>query len=189
MTARRPIANLEYALLGLVSYGEKSAYAIKQIFEGTPMARFSASPGAIYPALSRLKEKGLITAKSQPGERGRAKQVYRLTAKGAAALDKWLAKRPDIAELNTDAALVMLRFSFMDGRLSRPEILRFLSDLNDALAEQARDLERRIKEFRRNGAAHAALTLEAGLMGVRAHSRWTEKAKIKFAAAKTGRRS
>lgn len=189
MTPLRPISNLEYALLGLVSHGEKSAYAIKQIFEDTPMARFSASPGAIYPALSRLQEKGLVSAKSQPGDRGRAKRTYRLTAKGAAALDKWLAKKPDIVELNTDAALVMLRFSFMDGRCSRTEISRFLSDLNNALTEQTRDLDKRIKEFRRLGADHAALTLEAGLMGVRAHLRWTDKARRNFSAAETGRPS
>ncbi len=189
MKAHRPIANLEYALLGLVSYGEKSAYAIKQIFEDTPMARFSASPGAIYPALSRLQEKGLVSAKLQPGDRGRAKRVYRLTAKGVAALDKWLAIKPDIAELNTDAALLMLRFGFMDGRRSRAEISGFLSDLNNALTEQARDLDTRIKEFRRIGADHAALTLEAGLMGVRAHLRWAEKANREFTVAKAGQPS
>ncbi len=54
---------LGYALLGLVRLRPRSGYDLRRVFESTPMAYFSSSPGAIYPALGRLERGGLIAGK------------------------------------------------------------------------------------------------------------------------------
>ncbi|HVS16555.1 MAG TPA: PadR family transcriptional regulator [Thermoanaerobaculia bacterium] len=42
--------------------------------------------GSLYPALYRLRDRGLITSELGESEEGRPVKVYRLTAKGAKAL-------------------------------------------------------------------------------------------------------
>ena len=45
---------LGYALIGLVQEDPRSGYALRKVFEDTPMGAFSSSPGSIYPALKKL---------------------------------------------------------------------------------------------------------------------------------------
>ena len=57
---------LGYALLGLLHQRPLSGYDVKLIFASSPMGGFSDSPGAIYPALSRLERRGLVRSEIQP---------------------------------------------------------------------------------------------------------------------------
>ena len=54
---------LGYALLGLIYQQPLSGYDVKKIFASTPMAGFSDSPGAIYPALRKLERLGFVRAR------------------------------------------------------------------------------------------------------------------------------
>ncbi|HEX3968204.1 MAG TPA: PadR family transcriptional regulator, partial [Edaphobacter sp.] len=56
---------LGHALLGLIYQQPLSGYDVKKIFASTPMAGFSDSPGAIYPALRRLEKSGLVRSEVQ----------------------------------------------------------------------------------------------------------------------------
>ena len=58
MTPTIPL--LGRALLGLLMETPLSGYDIRRIFTQTPLATFSDSPGAIYPALKRLEAAGLV---------------------------------------------------------------------------------------------------------------------------------
>ena len=51
---------LGYALLGLIYQQPLSGYDVKKIFASTPMAGFSDSPGAIYPALRKVEQLGFV---------------------------------------------------------------------------------------------------------------------------------
>ena len=75
---------LGYALLGLVSQQPLSGYDVKKIFATTPMAGFSDSPGAIYPALQRLEKAGLVRSEVKQMAGLRQRRVFRITAKGLA---------------------------------------------------------------------------------------------------------
>ncbi|NIP16888.1 MAG: hypothetical protein GWM87_01035, partial [Xanthomonadales bacterium] len=46
MKKQRPLTVLEFALMGLVHQEPRSGYELKKIFETTPMAHCSSSPGA-----------------------------------------------------------------------------------------------------------------------------------------------
>lgn len=79
---------LDYLLVFLLSHVPQTGYAIRQQFQATPVGRFSDSPGAIYPALSRLEKRGWITSSAERD--GRRKREYTATAAGKKALLQWL---------------------------------------------------------------------------------------------------
>src|SRR4029450_2602495 len=84
------LTTLEHALLGLLALAPMSGYDISRLFAATPLAHFSSSPGAIYPALKRLEQRGLVTATLDTTTETRPRRVYTLSAAGQASLDAWL---------------------------------------------------------------------------------------------------
>jgi DNA-binding PadR family transcriptional regulator len=68
-------------LVVIATLGEGHGYAIMQALKERVGGRWQPSPGAIYPALLALEERGLLAAEEREGSR-----VYRLTDVGAAAL-------------------------------------------------------------------------------------------------------
>src|SRR5438128_1223789 len=96
---------LSFALLGLVRQQPRSGYALRKVFETTPLGDYSSSPGSIYPALKSLENAGMVETRDARDARG--KGSYHLTARGTAALKKWLdAPITDLGE-------AMLRFAFL----------------------------------------------------------------------------
>ena len=73
---------LATVVLGLVHGGTDTGYALVKLFETTPMGHYSASPGAIYPALKRLEARGLLKGQAQAANRGRPKRQFELTPEG-----------------------------------------------------------------------------------------------------------
>lgn len=69
-------------ILGFLSKGEMSGYDIKQAFSNSIGFFYDASFGAIYPALRKLEEEGLVTKQKiiQTGKPN--KIVYRITDSG-----------------------------------------------------------------------------------------------------------
>src|SRR5258708_28775189 len=51
---------LGFAILGMLHARPQSGYDLRKAFVATPMRLFSDSPGAIYPALRRLRVRGWI---------------------------------------------------------------------------------------------------------------------------------
>jgi PadR family transcriptional regulator AphA len=82
---------LDHALLGLISQAPVSGYDLRKTFATTPMASFSDSPGAIYPALARLETNGLVRGHIVEGSGLRRRKIYSLTAAGKAKLADWLS--------------------------------------------------------------------------------------------------
>jgi DNA-binding PadR family transcriptional regulator len=75
-------------LFALLRLGEE-AHGLNIRRELETRARRPASPGAIYTALSRLEEKGLVssrTGETAPARGGRRRKYYQLEPEGAAAL-------------------------------------------------------------------------------------------------------
>src|SRR5215472_1259651 len=80
---------LGYALLGLLHQQALSGYDLRKIFASTPIGGFSDSPGAIYPALRRLQERGLVRGEVQKSTGLRNRRVFRITPKGLASFKTW----------------------------------------------------------------------------------------------------
>jgi PadR family transcriptional regulator AphA len=76
--------------LGMLTDGPASGYDLKKQFESSFAHFFAAGYGSIYPALSSLAEKGLVTCEQIPQEGKPDRKVYEITDSGMAFLLKAL---------------------------------------------------------------------------------------------------
>jgi DNA-binding PadR family transcriptional regulator len=79
-------------ILASLAGGEKHGYAMVGDIER--MSGAHLGPGTLYGALARLEEQGLIEPAGADGRR----RPYRITAGGAAALERQLATMSSVAE-------------------------------------------------------------------------------------------
>src|SRR5262249_47772959 len=111
MNAKR-ITMLEFGLLGLASQRPRSGYELIKMFRETPLAHYSDSPGAIYPALRRLESAGLLRGKTERVHPLRPRRMFEPTSRGADALVRWLRQQPSPEDAADRMDEVMLRFAF-----------------------------------------------------------------------------
>jgi DNA-binding PadR family transcriptional regulator len=126
------------ALLLFLGEG-KSGYDVRRLFQTTPIGIFSDSPGAIYPALARLEQAGLLTSEALPSARRR--RVYRRTPAGEAALDEWLLAPIAAETVERRPEEIDLRYVLIAYRLGKAEARRFLDAAAQAFERRAADLE------------------------------------------------
>ncbi len=181
------ISSLAYALLGLLHQHPSSGYAIRKIFDTTPLGHYSSSPGAIYPALRRLEQQGLLRGIVDRSNELRPKQIYRLTRKGVAAVENWLRAPLTASEMDRGLDFVLLKFSYM-GQLEDPKLaLRFLASFRKLTLEAARRVKNYSESVKLVMPLHGRLALENGISQYRGHARWAGKA-MKVLEASSGKR-
>jgi PadR family transcriptional regulator, regulatory protein PadR len=73
---------LELLVLRILRSGELNGWDIMQRIQLVSGEVLSVTPGALYPALHRLEERGLIRAEWGASENNRRAKFYRLTASG-----------------------------------------------------------------------------------------------------------
>jgi DNA-binding PadR family transcriptional regulator len=173
-------SNLSLAILGLVSLNPLSGYDLRKIFTTTPMGHFSTSPGAIYPALRRLKARGLIRGRVRNKNTLRPKQTFVITGKGRMLLREVLSLpiTSDDVKWNMDG--LMLRFAFMGKILGEKRTLRFLSELAAKTKDHTVMLERHLERSRDKIDATAIYAQEHGIARYRATSQWAERTILNF---------
>src|SRR5579872_5051560 len=81
-------------LLGMVAFGKRTGYDIKQLVDKSTRFFWAASYGQIYPEFKRLEEHGLVRGRQEPSG-ARARTVYELTEAGLEALGTWLRSDDD----------------------------------------------------------------------------------------------
>jgi transcriptional regulator len=74
-------------LLKALSLGPMHGWGVAQRIEALSGGVFAIQQGAVYPALQRLKGRGLVAAEWRDSENNRRARYYRLTATGHRALD------------------------------------------------------------------------------------------------------
>jgi DNA-binding PadR family transcriptional regulator len=89
------VTELEGVILGIVWSREPcSSYVVLSRFQRSPTWGWSSSTGAIYPAIRRLKAKGLLDHRSDSTGK-RKSQLLSLSAQGAATLRAWISNLSD----------------------------------------------------------------------------------------------
>jgi DNA-binding PadR family transcriptional regulator len=162
------LSDLELALLGLIREEPRSGYALRKVFATALLGRFSASPGAIYPALRRLELAMLIDTTGETRVRGRTN--FRATPAGRKALRAALEAPPLDNESHERQ---LLRFAFMDLELEPAAIAEFLRGYGRSAARRAAELGARKGV---SGRATAALAIEHEIELQSARARWAAKA-------------
>lgn len=181
MSAR--VSLLGYALLGLLHQRPSSGYALRKAFATTPLGTFSDSPGAIYPALSRLERQGLVRGRVESSAGLRQKQTFRVTPRGFAALEEWLERPLTRADVVRGMDEVMLRLAFMDEVIAPAASIRLLQSLARELAAYLPTLHAYLDEHRRQMPLSGRLALESGIRAYEDQSRWVSDALKAYGAA------
>ncbi len=108
---RKSLTELEGAALAIVAReGPMTPYAVKEAFRNSPSEFWSGSAGAVYPLISRLEKRKLISAKADKAD-GRARREFSITAAGRAAMKDWLVDAERAAGLGFDPLRTRLFFS------------------------------------------------------------------------------
>ena len=89
---------LDLLILKAVSLGELHGYGVLLRIQQISGGALLVQQGALYPALSRLEQQGLITSEWGTSENNRRAKFYRLTAAGRTRLNAETASWNRLAE-------------------------------------------------------------------------------------------
>lgn len=171
---------LGYALLGLLHQEPSSGYDLRKIFELTPMAHFSGSPGAIYPALRRLEQQSLILGSVDRTHALRPRQIFRPTTAGKKIFRTWLACKLQRSDVVWNIDELKLRFAFHNFLNKNAATRDFLLSFATEVSSYAKDLQQQLRAFPPGAPINGRLALESGIEVYKAHGRWARKALAHF---------
>lgn len=169
------MTTMECIILGILADGAKSGYDVKRIFELSPSIGYSASAGAIYPALKRLESRELVEGKKEIQELRPNKKVYRLTDAGWAELVMWLKTPPDESDYTKVQSSVLDKLLFLD-LLSKEDAIAFLQAAKKTVQAQLDRADEFNKAFGTHLGFFPQLLLESGVAYLRSQMALFEKA-------------
>ena len=181
MVTLTPLAG---ALLGLINEQPRSGYDLRRVFALTPMGHFSDSPGAIYPALRRLRDAGLAESTVEGEGTLRPREIYRLTPAGLDALRAWATAPPTREDLIAGVQIVLLRFVLSYSSAGPDASRRFLERFEHELVSYITDLREYYRVTAPAMHPGARLGLENGLEVFDSHVRWCRRARRALAKGK-----
>jgi DNA-binding PadR family transcriptional regulator len=171
---REELSQTEAVILAFLAGGERSGYDLTLLFEGMKLI-WSPAKGHMYAVLPRLVEVGWATSRGVTEGRRPPKQIYRITARGRAALKRWL-EAPIEPEPDRNMLLVKLLF----GDLVSPEaVLRHVADRRRAaetLLSEVRTLQLQADESGYPQGVYPWLTRRYGILWAQMVIRWASEA-------------
>lgn len=182
------ISKLGYALLGLLRQKPSSGYDLRKVFSSTAMMSYSDSPGAIYPALRRLEQGGLICGSVEAGSGMRRRQLFRPTQQGVAELKKWITRPLVPADVIRGLDEVMLRFAFSEEAAGPSASVRLLKSLETKLTAYIPELHEQMSAGKAAMPTSGRLALESGIRGYECLLQWTKDALGTYERKKDGKR-
>jgi DNA-binding PadR family transcriptional regulator len=176
MSGTTPLSTLSLAVLGLVSQQPMSGYDLRKVFATTPMGHLSSSPGAIYPALRRLEQSGLVRGTTKARDTLRPRRVYSLTKEGKTALRRRLTQPVTQDDVVWRLDDLLLRFAFMGDLVQRKQALRFMQEFVAEVGACISSLREHLAAERDGMPLHGRLALEHGVETYEATARWARRA-------------
>lgn len=175
-----PYSSLGYALIGLVQEEPRSGYALRKVFETTPMGTFSSSPGSIYPALKKLVKAGVL--EHRPLASG-GKKLFHITQQGVREMKAWLIAPVTAEEVAGSIDLALLRFAFLQNIEEIEATRNFLASFKAAVRDQIETLQAFLSSPESNELSrHGRLAVENGLRGFQAQLEWATDAAREFSS-------
>lgn len=183
-----------YAVLGMLSSGLETGYAMKKHVETNLGHFWSESYGQIYPILRQLVEDGLATCTVEPQRDGRRRKRYQLTPAGWSELRTWLAQP---AELPPPRHELLLKLSFGE-RISFEACEKLIRDYRESCERnvvELADIDAILSAQKRTPRDHPywLMTLRYGRAIREAERRWcdetlTQLLEIQSGEARAGQR-
>jgi PadR family transcriptional regulator, regulatory protein AphA len=170
----------EYAVLGLLTWGEQSGYDLRKLAERSVGYFWTPAKSRIYAVLPRLVEAGLVRRRDVVQSGRPNKQLYRLTRQGEEALRRWVAEHPLEPETSRNTLLVKLFF----GDLASPEeLVRHIRQRRTEAEELKAEIE--AIDAEREDDLYPRLTRLYGLEYAKAIIRWAKAAERELAVQRT----
>jgi DNA-binding PadR family transcriptional regulator len=134
---------LDHILLGMLAQ-PTSGYELRKQFTNGPAIFWSAEYSQIYSALRKMEKAGWLRSSRRRSRRGPPAVLYRRTAKGTAALERWLRSGP---EMRSVRAAYIGQLIFL-GQFDDLEATRsFLAQVETAFAASLEVLEAAESDF------------------------------------------
>lgn len=155
------LSTLELAILSQIYGRPASGYEIRKLFIETPARHFSSSPGAIYPALKRLENAGLITGTVEQSDTLRPKKVYQLSSDGASTMREHVSQDVSRADIATKLDELILRFGLLESLCGIEACECFLLDFAEKTNAYTQELKRNLQDHQQS--QHYATSLSSQL--------------------------
>lgn len=101
-------ATTRYAILGMLTLGPMTGYALRESITATIGHFWHESFGQLYPTLAAMEREGLVA--SQPARTGRGRE-HTLTPAGRGALRAWLSDAPASSSSHRSELLLKVFFA------------------------------------------------------------------------------
>lgn len=127
----------EGAVLGLIAKEQPlTRYKLFRAFQRSPTTSFHTSKGSLYPVVSRMIDRGLVSAEMRSG--GRASELLSLTDLGRQALSYWI---DNIGQLHSFAYDPVLLRVMSLGDHDRHDRVRWIADTKAMLLDKKAELK------------------------------------------------
>ncbi|MGB6858121.1 MAG: PadR family transcriptional regulator [Terracidiphilus sp.] len=173
--ARRSSSSQE-VLLGLLTVEPMSGYDLGQSIRASIGFFWNESYGQIYPNLKKLAAADLVTAKTEKQKGKPDRQVYSITPRGRAHLEKWLAVEPQ-PEVPRNELLLKLFFGVQGGAETVIGYVERMAKRQSAYLEKFRQVEREMmpQMDRYPDVPYWRMAARYGQLQLEAHLRWAEE--------------
>lgn len=171
-SAGRSLTTSEYALLGLLTFGEKSGYDLWRFADRSIGFIWAPAKSQIYKVLPRLVEMGLAGSRALEQAKRPDKQLYRLTPAGRSVLRAWLTA----VEVDDEPDIYLLKI-FFGRQAPRAALAAQLAAFRERSAKtlaRYEELARQLSRDERNALPLHVLAL--GLQRARATLEWADAA-------------
>ena len=180
MSAPEKLTTTEYAVLGLLTFGDASGYDLSRMASRSVGYRWAPSRSPTYKVLPRLVEWGLAGSR-EVEQRGRPdKAIYRITDEGVRALRAWIEDVED--EPSGGVGIFALKL-FLAGAASEEATLAQLAAYEGFLARRLGAYEDMQANLPDDEPVHSRILLRHGIVRTRATLDWASQARKELAEA------
>lgn len=171
--------NTQFAILGLLTTGCRTGYAIKQMIDTSLNHFWKISYGQVYPTLKLLVEKGYASVEESPQERKPDKKEYHITAAGEEVLKNWIQQPLTDLPVEKNEVLLKLFFSrHQNKEITLHQLQVYEKKLTDRY-HTYQEIQEMINTHLHNeeDAPYWLLTLDYGLRTTQAAIEWCKEAR------------
>ena len=167
------LSTTEYAVLGLLTFGERSGYELDKLAQRSIGYFWRPAKSKIYAILPRLVDRGLADSSAVVQSGRPDKQLYRITQGGEGALREWLASPTSAGGAGRDTLLLKL---FFGTHAELDDLRALVADRKRRAEEQLAALEEIEERIDRDEDFFPYLTLLHGLEDARSTIVWAKRA-------------
>ena len=165
----------QFVILGMLSSGAKSGYAIRKSMQESTQNFWNESNGQLYPTLAKLRDKKLISTSDQ-STGDKSKITYCITKAGTKKFQQWLKQDVDYTPLRSELLLKI----FFGENVSADNSLKILNRHKKILEnklETCKTIEKMLKNFVDTGEhpVFYLITVKYGSKVIRAEISWCDE--------------